>query len=196
MVVIKHTILDFKTFFVVNLGSKMTDLNTSTLQAIGMQSILLNEISRSILFSRKLDGEASESKRFIKSSLLKQSVIVWCQVFGSCSEDLHWSRVAPEQSFVKPFDRDNILEVTGFTLDEWSKYHKTLKHLRDKYFAHFDMDGFSTQIPCMDHALTITEAYRDWLYEMLLEAMKSNPIHIRFVKTKEFNKTIEREWEP
>ncbi|PTQ92598.1 hypothetical protein C8R30_12221 [Nitrosomonas nitrosa] len=42
---------------------------------------------------------------------------------------------------------------------------------------------------------TITEVYRDWLYDMLLETMKSNPIRIGFVKTKEFNKRIEREWE-
>lgn len=174
----------------------MTDLNTSSLQVIGMQSILLNQISRSILFSRKLEGENGESKRFIKSSLLKQSVIVWCQLFGSRREELHWSKVASKQNVVKPFDRDNILEVTGFTLEEWSKYHETLKHLRDKFFAHFDMDEFSTKMPRLDQALTITEAYRDWLYELLLEAMKSNPIRIGFEKTKEFNKRIEREWEP
>lgn len=174
----------------------MTDLNTSTLQVIGMQSILLNEISRSILFSRKLKGETGESKRFIQSSLLKQSVIVWCQVFGSCNEDLHWSKVASKQCLVKPFDQGNILAVTGFTPKDWSKYHITLKQLRNKFFAHFDMDAFSTEMPSMDQALTITEAYRDWLYEMLLEAMKSNPIRIGFEKTEEFNKRIEREWEP
>lgn len=173
----------------------MTELSTETLQKIGMQSILLDEISRSICFSRKLEGEAGLSKRFIKSSLLKQSVIVWCQVFGSHNEDLHWSKVSPNQSVVKPFGQNNILAVTGFALNEWENYHKTLKDLRDKFFAHFDMDEFSTRIPCMDQALMITEAYRDWLYEMLLKAMKSNPIKINFMKTKEFNKKIEREWE-
>ena len=174
----------------------MTELHTSTLQAIGMQSLLLNEISRSILFSRKLAGATGESNVFVKSSLLKQGVIVWCQVFGSRSEDLHWSNVVSKQSFVSPFNRQSILDATGFTEDEWSSYHETLKLLRDKFFAHFDMDEFSTRMPSMDKALVVVEAYRDWLYDMLLEAMKTNPIRIGFVKSEEFNIRVESEWKP
>lgn len=174
----------------------MTELNTSTLQAIGMQSILLNEISRSILFSRKLAEEAGESNVFIKSSLLKQSVIVWCQVFGSRGEDLHWSNVVSEQNFVAPFNQQSILDATGFSESDWSSYHEALKNLRDKFFAHFDMDEFSAKMPSMDKALVITETYRDWLYDMLLKAMKTNYIRIGFEKTKDFNRRVESEWKP
>ncbi len=125
-----------------------------------------------------------------------QSVIVWCQIFGSRGEDLHWSNITSKQDFVEPFSRDQILRITGFTLDEWSQYHETLKHLRDRFFAHFDMNVFSAKMPSMDKALLIAEAYRDWLYGMLLEAMKSNAIQIGFEKTEEFNKRVESEWKP
>ena len=174
----------------------MTELYTSTLQAIGMQSILLNEISRSILFSRKLASTTGESNIFIKSSLLKQSVIVWCQVFGSRGENLHWSNVVSKQRFVDPFNRKKILDSTGFSEKEWSSYHETLKHLRDKFFAHFDMSEFSAKMPCMDKALVITEIYRDWLYSMLLEASKTNLIRINFEKSVDFNNRVESEWKP
>jgi len=148
------------------------------------------------MFSRKLAGVGGESNIFIKSSLLKQSVIVWCQVFGSKGEDLHWSNVVSKQSFVAPFDMQIILDATGFSSKEWSAYHETLKHLRDRFFAHFDMDEFSQNMPSMDKALVITEVYRDWLYGMLLEAMKTNPISIGFERTEEFNKRVESEWKP
>lgn len=174
----------------------MPEIHISTLQRIGMQVILLNEISRSIIFARNLQGETSKPKVFIKSSLLKQSVILWCQIFGSRGEDLHWSKVTSKQDFIKTFEKASILSATGFTEEQWSEYHETLKNLRDKFFAHFDMDEFEARMPSMDSALIISEKYRDWLYEMLLEAMKTNAISIGFVKSEEFNKLIESEWKP
>lgn len=58
------------------------------------------------------------------------------------------------------------------------------------------MDVFSVKMPSMNKALVITETYRDWLYIMLEEVMKTNPYSIGFEKTEDFNKRVESEWEP
>lgn len=127
---------------------------------------------------------------------MKKSIIVWYQIFGSLREYFHWSNLASKQDFVEPFSRDQTLDITGFTLEEWSKYHGTLKHLRDKFLIHVDMDSFIARIPRIDKALQITEAYRDWLYGMILEAIKSNAIKTGFDRTEKYNKRVESEWKP
>ncbi|MEN2272161.1 hypothetical protein AAGF18_21335 [Vibrio diabolicus] len=173
----------------------MEEIPVSTLKVFGTQSMLLNEISRCIKFARKMDGLESSADRFVKSSLLKQAIVVWYQVFGSRGEDCHWSQVVGKQSIIKPFSRDSILRSLETDLAEWSSYHEDMKRLRDKFIAHFDMDTEADHFPSMDFALSVTEAYRDWLYALFTEYQKSFPVRAGFFNTDEFNALIEREWE-
>ncbi|MGI3081217.1 hypothetical protein ACRTEU_24390 [Vibrio alginolyticus] len=173
----------------------MEEIPVSTLKVFGTQSMLLNEISRCIKFARKMDGLESSADRFVKSSLLKQAIVVWYQVFGSRGEGCHWSQVVGKQSIIKPFSRDSILRSLETDLAEWSSYHEDMKRLRDKFIAHFDMDTETDHFPSMDFALSVTEAYRDWLYALFTEYQKSFPVRAGFLNTDEFNALIEREWE-
>ncbi|WP_417761393.1 hypothetical protein [Shewanella sp.] len=173
----------------------MKEIPVSTLKVFGTQSMLLNDVSRSILFSREMNNFDSSVDKFVKSSLLKQAVIVWNQVFGSRGEHCHWSQFTSKQKVIEPFSRDSILVSLGITLDEWSKYHENMKRLRDKFLAHFDMDTETDHFPNMDFALAVVEAYREWLYRLFQEYQKAFPVRAGFLNTAEFNILIEREWE-
>ena len=70
-----------------------------------------------------------------------------------------------------------------------------MKRLRDKFIAHFDMDTETGHFPNMDLALSVTEAYRDWLYTLFGEYQKLFFVRAGFFNTEEFNALIEREWE-
>ncbi|HCG8411085.1 TPA: hypothetical protein ACVU40_002919 [Vibrio parahaemolyticus] len=173
----------------------MKEIPVSTLKIFGTQTMLLNEISRCILFSRKMEGIESTADKFVKSSLLKQAVVIWYQVFGSRGEHCHWSQVTRKQDLIKPFDRDLILNASKVSSAEWDKYHETMKRLRDKFIAHFDMNTDTDHFPNMDVAIAVVEAYREWLYQMFSEYQKHFPVRIGFLNSEEFNLLVEREWQ-
>lgn len=172
-------------------------LPQSTLKIIKVQVILLNEITRSLMFARKLNDKSDGGFKFIKNSLLKQFIVQWCQIFGARGEDVHFSKLHSKQRLIAEFDRDYILKVTGITLQEWNDYHGNLKRLRDKFFAHFDLDSTEDYLPNLDHALTIADSYRDWLYDLVNAAINDGQLlKINFVKSANLHKLIRDEFKP
>lgn len=128
---------------------------------------------------------------------MKQTIIQWCQIFGSFNEDVHWSKLKGEQVLIADFDREMILKVSGLSLEEWNSYHKNLKRLRDKFFAHFDIDSTEDYLPKLDSALVIADSYRDWLYDLLSTANELGQLmEVGFVKSQEFRNKIENEFIP
>jgi hypothetical protein len=134
---------------------------------VGIQQIILDECIRAILYSRKYHQLGINNHNvFIKGCLTKTSVIQWCQLFGSRTEDIHWSKLDLTMGS-SPFGSTQILQCTDFHEEEWNDYHRQMREIRDKFFAHFDIDYLIGQIPSFEPALRILLCYRQWLIDQI-----------------------------
>ena len=104
--------------------------------------------------------------KFTGGSFTKIVVIQWCQLFGNKSEQIHWSKLHLPEDF-PIFDRQSILNVTGFDDSKWEDYHKDMRFMRDKFFGHFDMTHLRGHIPSFEPALKMLLAYRQHLCSVI-----------------------------
>jgi hypothetical protein len=105
----------------------------------------------------------------INAHLLVAS-LAWCNVFGSRSSDLHWTKTpAGEMTDQLQEDfRQKILSEIGFSLEEWEKYQKRMMDFRNKFAAHVDIiNPFKGPIPDFDPALQVAYAYQEWTKELI-----------------------------
>lgn len=153
-------------------------LSDKTLEIIRIQKIVSDEFLGASLYARKIQAYNPHEKRwiFIKGCLVKQVIIQWCQMFGSDGEQIHWKHVADSQSLITPFSRELILSSIDSDLNYWVEYRNNMLRLRDKFFAHFDMDTLNDYIPSFEPAINITLAYRDWLIELIKAAKETGQI--------------------
>ena len=138
-------------------------MNERSATLIGVQQNVLDECIRGIYYSRRCSQFTPQNHSvFLKSCLTKMVVVQWCQLFGRRSEDIHWTKVELGTDYPR-FDRSHILVSTGLSLPEWVDYHGHMLRLRDKFFAHFDLDSLHDNIPSFDPALKILLSYRGWM---------------------------------
>lgn len=170
-------------------------MNEDQMTLLGIQQIVIDECIRAIIYSRKYASlDRTNHNKFVNSALNKMIIIQWCQIFGSRNEEIHWTKVdlGPEYS---PFDRSRIHELGGFfSQGEWEEYHSNMKRLRDKFFAHFDMNILHDAIPSFDKALTMLLAYRQWIIDAIDTAQINGVLINRGFKTnQEFLEDVEGE---
>jgi hypothetical protein len=134
---------------------------------VGIQQIILDECTRAILYSRKYHQLGINNHNiFIKGCLTKTSVIQWCQLFGNRTEDIHWSKLDLTRGS-SPFGRAQILQCTDFNEEEWTDYHRQMIEIRNKFFAHFDIDQLISHVPPFEPALKTLLCYRQWLIDQI-----------------------------
>jgi hypothetical protein len=108
----------------------------------------------------------------VSDALLCVAILAWCDVFGSCSNDFHWSKLVEEmpEEVVLAF-KSHIHKLTGLTDEGYEKYQNYVKTLRDKYFAHTDRDWQEHiwDAPDFDKAMKIVKAYENWVNELLVK---------------------------
>ena len=81
---------------------------------------------------------------------LKLATIAWCNVFGSYSEDIHWTKTAIPRIAGQARNSFSqlVLAHTGFAQRQWQAYHKKLLTFRNKYVAHLDQrHPFNKPVP-------------------------------------------------
>ena len=109
---------------------------------------------------------------------LKLATIAWCNVFGSRSGDLHWTKT-PAGNTIKQARQDfcrRLLSKIGFTHEEWETYHKTMRALRDKYVAHLDVHNpLNEPLPRFDAAPQVAYAYDEWARDLTEPAIWEQP---------------------
>ncbi len=145
-------------------------MDDEQLTLIGIQQIILDESIRALYYSRKYHGlERTDFNKFSGACFTKVLIVQWCQLFGNRAEDIHWSKLELANEYPQ-FDRQTILDVTEYSFPEWEEYHGNIKGIRDKFFAHFDLDQLRGNVPDFEPALSVLLAYRHHLIEVIEHA--------------------------
>ncbi|EJI1423107.1 hypothetical protein NDM58_000045 [Vibrio parahaemolyticus] len=85
----------------------------------------------------------------------EQSVLNWCHIFGSKSDNLHWKRTLPEESHG---DFQEIIETVFGSNAQWKIHWHNMKVLRDKVIAHVDrVDKY--YVPSLEASFEILREY-------------------------------------
>ena len=101
----------------------------------------------------------SEFWKWTIDAHILRAITHWCMLFGADSSKVHWKRVIADDSAQSTF-RDHLLDVLGFTHDQWKAYWSSMTAFRNKYAAHRDPSYPPT--PTMDTALRVVTAYDEW----------------------------------
>jgi hypothetical protein len=109
---------------------------------------------------------------------LKLATVAWCSVFGSYSEDTHWTKI-PTGNIAKQASQDfrqRILSETGLNQEQWEAYHNGMLGFRGKYVAHVDVNHpFNEPVPSFDPALQVAYAYQEWARELIRPVLLNQP---------------------
>ena len=103
-------------------------------------------------------------------AFLGMAIIAWYNVFGSHKSDVHWSKTVrdmPKETYEN--FKDRISKSTGLYGKKYEDYQKSIKDVRDRYFAHRDinwMAHISTSFLNFDIALTIAKEYEGWIRDL------------------------------
>lgn len=87
------------------------------------------------------------------------AIIDWCMVFGTDSSELHWKKVVADKHDQAAF-RNHLLNVLGFTHDQWQAFWSSITDFRNRYAAHRHLPYPLT--PTMDTALRVATTYDKW----------------------------------
>lgn len=110
--------------------------------------INLESFSRSYHMSRllrdiypRLDSYTLDYVTFqhLHNTLLCDSVVSWCRIFGSDKEELHWKKIVLDENEF----RTHLLSWSGLTFEEFTKYRQSLLVFRNKVASHFDPEYLS-----------------------------------------------------
>lgn len=142
-------------------------MNNETMTLIGIQQIILDECLRSLFYTRKyLSLDKTDFNKTCNACFTKTLIIQWCQLFGSRGEQIHWSKLQVPTGYPK-FGRDVILAANGLSSADWNSYHNKITTIRNKFFAHFDLDQLRGEIPSFEPALSVLIAYRQYLIDVI-----------------------------
>ena len=74
--------------------------------------------------------------RLASSNSYDLTIIEWCKIFGSYSENTHWTKIFHDENDF----RDCIYRSVQMTKDQWDAYHHDLTDYRNKWIGHFNSE--------------------------------------------------------
>ncbi|MEH7521553.1 hypothetical protein [Priestia megaterium] len=109
--------------------------------------------------SEKLNGDLWT---YTKNAHILQCFILWCNVFGSDSENnqTHWKHLIVNHSYGG--FKARLLKEINMTDEEWHSNWKNIKEFRDSYAAHRDKE-FNKVVPYLDNAYKAFLIYDEWI---------------------------------
>jgi hypothetical protein len=116
---------------------------------------------------------------------LKLAVLEWCKVFGSPSEEMHWTKT-PTGNTAKQAREDflrMVLSETGFTPQQWKDFHQEMLTFRNKFLAHLNPNGV-LDMPPFKPALQVAYAYDDWVKGIESTLKKHDSLKFRYEEWK------------
>jgi hypothetical protein len=114
--------------------------------------------------------EDSDFWEEVSAALLGSATLAWCNVFGSCRSDLHWSKIIKNMpKKVKEDFINRICKSTCLKEESYKKLRDYIKKMRDKYFAHRDLNWQKHiwNSPDFENALKIVKVYECWVNDLL-----------------------------
>ena len=106
----------------------------------------------------------------VSTSFLGSATLAWYNVFASCQSDLHWSKLIKNMpKRVKDDFINRIYRSTGLNEESYKKVRDYIKTLRNKYFAHKDLNWQKHIRNSQDfeNALKIAMEYECWVNDLL-----------------------------
>ena len=131
-----------------------------------------------ILFSayNELHTESEFWKYTIDAHILR-SIIDWCMVFGTDSNEVHWKKAALND-FTQSDFRSYLLKSIGLSLEQWSDFRSNMMDFRNKYATHNVFPYPS--MPIMDTALRVAVTYDNWFRERVNAAFDDPSLQERY----------------
>jgi hypothetical protein len=117
------------------------------------------------LIERQATATRIEFWQYIIDQLFDRAAIQWCKVFGSKSDDTHWTNVVPARDHAEV--RSVLLDALGVSRDEWRQYRDHLKSFRDQMAAHHDLEATVRTYPRFDIAMAAAEVMHGVVYELI-----------------------------
>ncbi len=117
---------------------------------------------RLVMLKRVLHDVLPETKidfwRIVQGTSLDAALIEWCKVFGSTSDDTHWSKLI--QTAQHDDFRKNLWTSVEMNEMQWKTYWSTMKDYRDQAAAHHDLNmPPNGNYPSFDTALEASYFY-------------------------------------
>lgn len=110
-----------------------------------------------------LQVESEFWKWTIDAHILRAN-INWCMIFGTDNSELHWKKAIADKCSQSTF-RNHLLNILGFTHDQWEAFRSNMMEFRNKYAAHRNLPYPPT--PIMDTALRVVTTYDEWFRDRL-----------------------------
>ena len=131
---------------------------------------------------RLANGSLPEFWESLWGILYADSINSWCQLFGTTSNESHWTR------FIENFNLDDgtcAVPIFGPELitnhlqieqRDWEIYHREVVNFRNKRTSHIDHKWTVERFPDLEWALRVCALYRDWLADFLTAWQKTSRI--------------------
>ena len=119
----------------------------------------------------------SEFWKYTIDAHILRAIIDWCMVFGTDSNELHWKKVAVDDSTQSAF-RKYLLTAMCLTLEQWSECRSNMMEFRNRYAAHSNIPYPPT--PTMDRALRVVTTYDNWFRNNVDAIFDEPPLQERY----------------
>lgn len=131
---------------------------------------------------RLANGSLPEFWEPLWGILYADSINSWCQLFGTKSNESHWS------GFIKDFNLDDgtcVVPIFGPELitsylrieqRDWEIYHREVLNFRNKRTSHIDHNWTAGRFPDLEWALRVCALYRDWLADFFTAWPKTSSV--------------------
>lgn len=115
----------------------------------------LMAFAQAVYVKRMVERIAVEPKQtfwiLVVNTLLHSAAVDWCKVFGSWSEQTHWTNAIPKDGHKAV--REQLLAKLAMTSEEWELYQSSVVNFRDQLVAHHDLNATAVAYPHYDPAL-------------------------------------------
>lgn len=117
--------------------------------------------------------------RTIDAYLLR-SVTIWCMVFGTDSNEIHWKKVLLGDNERQGF-KDRLRDELGLDDKSWAKYWDSMLGFRNNYVAHVKVGGDHPPVPNdLDVARCVVEQYDDQVLALVGCAVPEPELRVRY----------------
>lgn len=118
----------------------------------------------------RLDQPHGDLRPFthLHNVLLYDTVISWCKIFGSNSEDCHWKHVVRDHDQFRKYLFDHL----GIRKEEFSNYHASVIEFRNKWVVHYDPKYTHNVVPELEIAHESSKTLHSYLREFSHEGIQ------------------------
>jgi len=135
-------------------------------------------------------GVKSEFCTHTIDAYLLRSVTIWCMVFGTDRNEIHWKQVLLGDSERQEF-KDRLRDKLGLDDKSWTKYWESMLYFRNNYAAHVNAGGDHPPVPDdLDVARRVVEQYDDQVLSLIDEVIPEPELRIRYERLVQMDDSV------